>query len=130
VLLRTGWSDSVGPDAEWTFRITNFSPYYDRFHMVWSCDLLARFVRKLGAALGVSPAFAERIGEIEAAIDRELRLPELVTFEEMNQKPPAAVLQILSRVVAESADAATIRQLTTMDPSLMDRRHHCRRLRT
>lgn len=104
VLLRTGWGESADPDADWTFRVTNFGSYYDWFYRIWSCDLLAHFVRKLGAPLGVSPALAERVREIEAALKRELRLPELVTFEEMNLQPPAAIWQIAARVTAEIAD--------------------------
>lgn len=104
VLLRTGWSKDAGPDAEWTFSVTNFERYYEQYHQVWGCDLLVRFVRRLGDLLEVTPELDRHIEHLEAAIADELRLPELVTFEELNLEPPPPMIRVLSRVVAESAE--------------------------
>ncbi len=83
ILFRMGWGDL--PDI--TFSVKNFSQYYKHFTCFYAAYLLIQ-LGQWAASIGVvSSAIEPHLQQIDAILDREIRWPELVTFEEMNIGP-------------------------------------------
>lgn len=98
VLLRMGWGDIEEDRISTTFRASNFGQYYADIATGYSSFLLAEFIERLGATLELGSDF----DELASAIRKELstlRLPELITFEEMNMKPPGPLLRVMEVVM-------------------------------
>jgi hypothetical protein len=83
-LLRMGWGPSEGP---FTFSIHNMDAYYRNFAAFYGAVVFIGFHSAFGEQYFRAKIDSE-IYELLALIDHVHRWPEIVTFEEMNQKPP------------------------------------------
>ena len=103
VLLRMGWGD-MSEDGAWTFTFgpAHFNSYYGAVVMGYSTLLPAEFIDRLGGDLELPALFSESSNVIRADL-RELRLPELVTYEEMNREPPNAVWRSTERAARSNS---------------------------
>jgi Family of unknown function (DUF5677) len=96
ISLRSGW----GPDPKrGKFNTANFARYYLGFCQVYSVMLFTMMARAFARDLSLSKEFREGLAKLEKDLDKEMRWPEAVTFEEMNQKPPSIILTTLARVM-------------------------------
>ena len=97
-LLRSGWGPSK---SKFTFSTKNFSGYFRSYARTYGpflfCVYFEFFGRFLRPGLGVS----RRVREIRKELLLAPRWPEMVTFEEMNLKPPKTniILETLVAVV-------------------------------
>ena len=93
VLLRTGWSHETpnhqaSRETRWTFSTTNFLKYYQNFNRVYSVYLTLLWMRKFTSEFSDQSRVKSILNEIDQNLDKILRWPELVTYEEMNTNPP------------------------------------------
>jgi Family of unknown function (DUF5677) len=92
-LLRTGWGDNKNP---FQFSLRHISGYYKALTGFYGAVLF------LGFHSAFSPEHFETTCDNEAAELIDLhRWPELITFEEMNQRPPLYFLTHAVREVAK-----------------------------
>lgn len=98
VLLRMGWGDVTDERREATFRPANFGRYYAALATGYSSLLLAEFIERFGPSLRLDEEFATVAVSIRAELS-QVRLPELVTYEEMNAIPPNAAVQAIEALV-------------------------------
>lgn len=105
VLLRSGWGeqDLKKKEISPVFRHTNFSPYYSAMSTVYSLLLLSTFIERLAGVLNLQESFHSLAESIREQLKHQ-RLPELVTHEEMNMKPPNILLQALGFVLRENPE--------------------------
>jgi len=109
VLLRSGWGEKF-PDAE--FSTKNFEPYYKAVAVIYGSFLFCVYFELLHAHLKPMTKIRCIVAKIKAAIHSENRWPELVTFEEMNLKPPhSPILHVLSRIIFEQENPGFGRRL-------------------
>ena len=88
VLLRNGWGEMDGPV---TFSITHMHMHYRSFCRFYGAVLFVG----MAASFGQKHLEANLDAEIERVVDiigHVQRWPEIVTFEEMNRKPPLYLL--------------------------------------
>ena len=83
-LFRTGWGPKSGPV---TFSIRNMSGYYQGFSSFYGAVLFVGFQASFGLD-HFSVALDTEIDRLIELIGYMQRWPEIITFEEMNQKPP------------------------------------------
>jgi Family of unknown function (DUF5677) len=84
-LLRSGWGPTP---AEFIFSAKNFHPYFADYCSLYGAFLFCLYFEFFGAVL--RPTAKERaiIDDIRKDVIYTRRWPEMVTYEEMNQKPP------------------------------------------
>ncbi len=100
VLLRSGWGKL--PDVEFSTR--HFEPYYQDFAVIYGSLLFCLYFQLLKRFLKPDRKTMKTVKRIRKMLDAVNRWPELVTFEEMNVRPPwhgSPILQVLHRVIAE-----------------------------
>jgi hypothetical protein len=96
-LLRLGWTESMNEKPiVHTFSVKNFEKYYESFNLYYSAFLFVEMTKAFKEFLKLDREFIEKVKEIEKVINSKGRIPELVTFEEMNIKP-SFITRILSR---------------------------------
>jgi hypothetical protein len=83
-LLRTGWGPEEGP---FRFSIHNFSQYYADLASFYGAVLFVAFYNRLGQGYFTASCSAD-VDRILEILDEVPRWPELVTFEEINKRPP------------------------------------------
>lgn len=83
-LLRSGW----GSKKQWTFSTANFHPYYVAYARVYGAFLFCVYFEFFGRFLRPKADVSKTVSEIRKSLLTEWRWPEMVTFEEMNIKPP------------------------------------------
>ena len=98
VLLRSGWGSLQGGEIDAFLRPSNFDEYYAALARSHSVLLLAEFIERFGTDLHLSDKFLAAARSIRDEL-KGIRLPELVTFEEMNLKPPGVVLRAIETMV-------------------------------
>lgn len=98
VLLRSGWGSLHAGTIDAAFRPSNFDDYYTALARTHSVFLLAEFIERFGAYLNVSETFTAAAESIRDEL-RTVRFPELITFEEMNIKPPGVLLRAIEALV-------------------------------
>jgi len=54
--------------------------------------------------LGLDTKIKVQIKKIQEILDDQLRMPEIVTFEECNVKPPSIITQLLTRASKRVSD--------------------------
>lgn len=96
-LMRTGWGPEEGP---FRFSVHNFSGYYADLASFYGAVLFVGFFFRLGNG-HFSPKCSNDVDRILKIIDAVPRWPEIVTFEEMNRKPP--MLGFLARAMRKVA---------------------------
>lgn len=107
IALRNGWGTCTLPAhhsgghllATCAFSTRNFCRYYLDFSRTYGLYVFVLFALTFRRNLALSESFVGKIRELQSILDDELRWPEAVTFEEMNQKEPGPILRILMRVV-------------------------------
>jgi hypothetical protein len=95
IALRSGWGNLP---RQVRFSTKNFCRYYLEFNQFYSLYLLAIFCRTFKNDLGFSIRFMKGVAEMRALLDDSLRWPEAVTFEEMNQRNPNALIRVVLKV--------------------------------
>ncbi len=103
VLLRSGWGGL--PEVE--FSTHNFDLYYRNFAAIYGALLFCLYFQLLKRFLKPSRKVFKIVKQIEKSLKDLNRWPELVTFEEMNVKPPwdgSPILQIVHRVMVENQE--------------------------
>ncbi len=83
-LMRMGWGPETGP---FQFSVHNFAAYYADLASFYCAVLFVGFFYRVGSA-HFSPHLEADVLKILEAIDDFPRWPEIVTFEEMNLRPP------------------------------------------
>jgi hypothetical protein len=68
------------------------------FNRTYGLYLFLLFALKFRKDLSLSDSFIGRIKKMETLLDDELRWPEAVTSEEMNQKDPGPIQRAVLRV--------------------------------
>tara|TARA_R110000850_G_scaffold68107_1_gene152232 strand:+ start:747 stop:1670 length:924 start_codon:yes stop_codon:yes gene_type:complete len=97
-LLRTGWGPLEGP---FEFSVHNMNGYYADLVSFYGALILVGFHSVFGDRCFTDDAKSD-IDDIIEIIDQVPRWPELVTYEELNQKPPMLHFMTLAmRKVAE-----------------------------
>ncbi|MCY4132191.1 MAG: DUF5677 domain-containing protein [Nitrospira sp.] len=102
-LFRTGWGAEHGL---FTFSIRNMSEYYQSFSSFYGAVLFIGFQASFGAD-HYNVALDTEIERLIELIGHVQRWPEIITFEEMNQKPPSYLpAHVLGKLMRE--DGITI----------------------
>lgn len=84
-LLRSGWG--VGPQ-EITFSTKNFDGYFAKYCSIYGAFLFCLYFEFFSSILKPSVSEMRIVGKIREGVLFSPRWPEMVTFEEMNQKLP------------------------------------------
>jgi hypothetical protein len=84
-LLRSGWGSSP---KDFVFSAKNFHPYFEEYCRLYGAFLFCVYFEFFRSVLGPRPSELAVISEIRQHVLLTQRWPEMVTFEEMNQKPP------------------------------------------
>jgi hypothetical protein len=97
VLLRMGWGPTPFSSASvWHFTTKNFAPYYREFNQTYSVYLLLQLLDR-APDFPRSMKTRRAIAALKSQTNGILRWPELVTFEELNSRPPSVFFQLLMR---------------------------------
>jgi len=102
VLMRMGWGDN--PNNSYKASTSNFYKYYLDFNRFYSLYLFIKFYDLFNSEFPFSEGLGEQIELFRNHLNSTLRWPEIVTFEELNIKPPSLVLYALMRVTYEMKD--------------------------
>jgi hypothetical protein len=101
VLLRMGWGPGPFSAASvWQFTTKHFARYYTEFNRTYSVYLLLELFQR-APDFPWTVAARNAVEVIRIDLDAALRWPELVTFEELNRRPPNSFSQLLMRVAHE-----------------------------
>ena len=84
-LLRSGWGEST---RKMTFTPKNFHHYYSIYAQFYGAFLFCIYFEFFGKFLVPGKAVSEIVSQIRKSLWLQQRWPEMVTFEEMNLKPP------------------------------------------
>ena len=87
-LLKTGWGPIDGP---FVFSVENFHGYYLDVARFLGAILFLGYVTMFPEAL-TRRLSQEYVETVTQALESNVRWPEIVTFEEMNQRPPPNIL--------------------------------------
>jgi len=97
-LFRMGWGPKEGP---FTFSIRNMDGYYRSFSGFYGAVLFIGFHASFGAK-HFNADLGTEIAQLLELIGHVHRWPEIITLEEMNQKPPLfPLIHALGRVMRE-----------------------------
>lgn len=100
VLLRLGW----GTQTDFTFGVRQFHVYDRAVIETYSVYLLCLYFEVLGRVIRSSQETQETVANLREFLLSQERWPELVTFEEMNVKPPdRSILRLLTRAAEARA---------------------------
>jgi hypothetical protein len=109
IALRSGWGICPLPahhpgghvPRSGVFSTKNFCRYYLDFNRTYGLYLFLLIALSFRKDLALSDSFIGRIKKMQTLLDDELRWPEAVTFEEMNQKDPGPILRAVLRLAHE-----------------------------
>jgi hypothetical protein len=120
-LLRSGW----GSPEDFVFSTKNFHGYFSQYCSVYGAFTFCLYFEFFGSVL--RPTAKERaiVDKIREAVLFEARWPEMVTFEEMNQKAPAGGDTL--RMVVSALQAASRKRLITRGIDYRNKRSSERR---
>ena len=90
-LLRTGWEDDGLEGCVFTFSTRNMSGYYQSFSSFYAALLFIGYEASFGSNY-FSNVLDVEIARLIQLIKEVHRWPEIITFEEMNVKPPLFLL--------------------------------------
>ena len=111
ILFRMGWSgerdkkEDLGNDTEWIFTTAHFSKYYADFNSTYSLLLLLKMLQGPAARL-VPDTSKGVIAALDVCLNKPLRWPETVTFEELNLEGPGTFERMVLRVAHESESSS------------------------
>ncbi|MBI1766826.1 MAG: hypothetical protein HYR67_00450 [Bacteroidetes bacterium] len=103
MLLRLGWAKDM-TSTIFTFSTKNFNKYYFDFCSYYSAFLFVEFYKAFKKDLGLDTKIKGQIKKIQEILDDQLRMPEIVTFEECNVKPPSIITQLLTKASKRVSD--------------------------
>tara|TARA_Y100000815_G_C13285215_1_gene478537 strand:- start:113 stop:979 length:867 start_codon:yes stop_codon:yes gene_type:complete len=87
IILRTGWSEDLNERPQvHKFSTNNFDQYYEDFTIYYGCFLFVEMIKAFKKDLNLTKEFLNRYKAIKSILEKEKRIPELVTFEEFNIK--------------------------------------------
>ena len=89
VALRNGWGPLPGSVQ---FGTKTFCKYYLSLNQTYGVFLFCLMSETFKSELGLDNTFLITVEKLRKELDRELRWPEPVTFEEMNVRPPSPIL--------------------------------------
>lgn len=97
-LMRLGWTDSKTSN---TFRFSTkyYNKYYFDFCSYYAAFLFVEFYKSFKKDLKLEKILKVEIIKIKEQLENKLRMPEIVTFEEINIKPPSLVAQLISKSI-------------------------------
>lgn len=85
VLLRSGWGDNLRHPH---FSFNNFDQYYKEIAQTYGILLFCLFFEFFDDDLRAGDDVDHLVDQLRERILTQLRWPELVTWEEMNRRPP------------------------------------------
>jgi hypothetical protein len=94
ILMRLGWAKDM-TSTTFTFTTKNYNQYYFNFCSYYAAFLFIEFFRAFKKDLGLDTKIKKQVKEIQTILDDQIRMPEIVTFEECNIKPPSMIIQLL-----------------------------------
>ena len=98
--LRSGWGKLEDHKLVVRFRLANFASYYTALVSVYSALLLAELIDRLGSDLQLSDKW-KSFSEMVRGTLFYSRLPELVTYEEMNLPAPNILVRAIETLMRE-----------------------------
>jgi hypothetical protein len=109
IALRSGWGPCPLPahhpgehfPRSGVFSTKNFCRYYLDFNSTYGLFMFLLFALSFRKDLALSDSFIGRIKKMQTLLDDELRWPEALTYEEMNQQDPGLILRAALRVMHE-----------------------------
>lgn len=104
-LLRSGW----GSPTDFVFSTKNFRGYFDQYCGLYGAFLFCLYFEFFGRVLRPGVKQRELVAEIRGGVLYTRRWPELVTFEEMNQREPTRGETF--RMIVSALQAATRKRL-------------------
>jgi hypothetical protein len=107
-LLRSGWGPTPN---DFIFSAKNFHPYFEEYCRLYGAFMFCLYFEFFVSVLRPSPTDHAIIAEIRQHVLFTPRWPEMVTFEEMNQKPPEGG-QMLRMLVSAFQSAIRPRLIT------------------
>lgn len=103
ILLRMGWGNSDNPqNTNFTFSTEQFNKYYFAFNQIYGTYLFVTFYNSFKENLNFLDEFTSMVDELRNHIDGIPRLPELVTFEEMNYQSISPLMYLISHLAAKT----------------------------
>jgi hypothetical protein len=116
LLLRTGWGKPIP-----RFSPKNFSKYYVAYARTYGLFLFCCYFELFGRFLRPDKSVSALVTELRLALLSEFRWPEMITFEELNFRPPQGdVLRYVYRYV----DALQRRRQTLKTPDRATTQRH------
>jgi hypothetical protein len=99
-LLRSGWGEAP---KRCKFSTANFQPYFSEFSSVYGAFLFCVYFEFFHRTLHPDRRTSRTVAEIRKVLILSPRWPEMVTFEEMNLRPPKSgiLMFIYSAIQAE-----------------------------
>jgi hypothetical protein len=100
VLIRMGWGDTNNdPELAYKASTKNFDRYYLDFSRFYAVYLFIKFYDVFHNDLPFTKDAIFLIDELRIFITKTIRWPELITFEEMNIKPPSRIMYALLHAI-------------------------------
>ncbi|WP_299818063.1 DUF5677 domain-containing protein [uncultured Pontibacter sp.] len=96
LLLRLGWTENKQSD-NFIFSTKNFNRYHADFCSYYAAILFIEFYKSFKKDLQLDKLIKKDIKLIREVLDEQIRMPEIVTFEECNIKPPSIITQLLAK---------------------------------
>lgn len=97
-LMRMGWGPNEGP---FRFSVHNFSKYYLDVASFYGAVIMLGFYFRVGQDL-FAPGSHQAILDLLESIDEVPRWPEIITYEELNRKPP--ILHFMARALRKATE--------------------------
>jgi len=120
VLIRTGWGKQIV-----RFSPKNFSKYYVAYARTYGLLLFCCYFELFGRFLRPNKRVSALVTELRFDLVGEFRWPEMITFEEMNLRPPEGeTLRYIYRYV----DALQRKRRVLKTPDRSTTRRHVKRL--
>lgn len=120
LLLRTGWGKPIP-----RFSPKNFSKYYVAYARTYGLLLFCCYFELFGRFLRPDKSVSALVTELRFGLLSEFRWPEMITFEELNLRPPQGdVLRHVYRYV----DALQRRRQMLKSPDRATTQRHVKRL--
>lgn len=101
ILLRMGWAKEKSQSATYVFSTEHFAGHYANFNFIYGSYLFALFFRSFKSEIPNASTIEPHVKELESLLDKILRWPEIITFEEMNVEPPHEIWYGVLKVLEE-----------------------------
>jgi Family of unknown function (DUF5677) len=110
IVLRSGWGPCSMPAGHKSshhplsaaFSTKNFWRYYLDFNRTYSLYLFILFVNTFKKDLSLNRTLVNNVRKMQVLLDDEIRWPELLTYEEMNQTEPGPLARAILKIVHDA----------------------------